>query len=61
MPSTEEHGTTAAVTVAKLVRSTVFDSRGTDEEMYRSKFTGDHHEAAPNESQNVVLELQPLF
>ena len=49
------------LTVAKLVRSTVFDSRGTDEEMYRSKFTGDHHEAAPNESQNVVLELQPLF
>lgn len=34
MLSTEEHGTAVGVIVVKLVRSLLFDFRGTDKEMY---------------------------
>lgn len=63
VPSTAEHNTgpVVTVTVPKLERSMVFESRNTDKEMGRSKFVVVPQEAGPSESQIVVLELQSLF
>lgn len=63
VPSTAEHsiGTVVTITVPKLERSMVFDSRNTDKEMGRSKFVVVPREAGPSESRIVVLELLSLF